>query len=68
MLVTWQVGNGDIDHAVWGRPEEMDEQNIQRPVYVVGAGANASGGADVMGETAAALAAGSILFKAIGLC
>ncbi|XP_067947684.1 uncharacterized protein [Watersipora subatra] len=58
-----QVGSGTIDHAHWGRPEEMDEQNITRPSYVLGAGANTSGGADVMGETAAALAAGSILFR-----
>ncbi|XP_067931580.1 endoglucanase E-4-like, partial [Watersipora subatra] len=58
-----QVGNGTIDHNHWGRPEEMDEQNIARPSYVLGAGASTSGGADVMGETAAAFAAGSILFK-----
>ena len=47
----------------------MDEKNINRPTYVVGAGAIAGGGADVMGETAAALAAGSIIFKTLGrLC
>lgn len=44
----------------------MDEQGIARPSSVVGAGANSSGGADVMGETAAALAAGSIVFKDSG--
>lgn len=44
----------------------MEEQNIQRPAYVLGAGNNVSGGADIMGESAAALAAGSILFKTSG--
>ena len=27
-----QIGKGDIDHAYWGRPEDM---RLQRPVYRV---------------------------------
>ena len=27
-----QVGNGDLDHAWWGRPEEM---TMERPAYKV---------------------------------
>jgi len=27
-----QIGNGDADHAFWGRPEEM---SMQRPAYKV---------------------------------
>ncbi|OWF45590.1 endoglucanase 13-like [Mizuhopecten yessoensis] len=52
-----QVGNGGTDHAVWGRPEDM---HMSRPSYKVDAG---KPGSDVAGETAAALAAGSIVFK-----
>lgn len=42
---------------MWARPEKM---TIARPVYSVTAG---KPGSDVAGETAAALAAASILFK-----
>jgi len=51
------------DHQQWERPED---NTLPRPSYVVGAGTTQSGGADVMGETAAALAAASIVFKATG--
>ena len=27
-----QIGKGDIDHAYWGRPEDME---MERPVYKV---------------------------------
>ncbi|XP_013393921.1 uncharacterized protein LOC106161500 [Lingula anatina] len=53
------VQSGDIsaDHAFWGRPEDL---NMYRPSYKVDV---SNPGSDVAGETAAALAAGSIAFK-----
>ena len=55
-----QVGNGDLDHAYWGRPEDM---TMNRPAYSV---TTSAPGSDVAGETAAALAAGSIAFSQTG--
>jgi endoglucanase len=55
-----QIGDGDADHAYWGRPEEM---TMNRPAYKITA---SSPGSDLAGETAAALAASSIYFKARG--
>ena len=55
-----QVGNGDADHAVWGRPEDM---SMNRPSYKITASAP---GSDLAGETAAALAAGSVYFTRRG--
>ncbi|XP_052791940.1 uncharacterized protein LOC128226088 [Mya arenaria] len=52
-----QVGNGDIDHAAFERPEDM---TTERPVYYVEPG---RAGSDVAGETAAALAAGYMVFN-----
>ena len=52
-----QCGNGDTDHAFWGRAEDM---TMDRPSYKISAGGP---GSDLAGETAAALAAASILFK-----
>ncbi|XP_046344335.2 endoglucanase 4-like isoform X1 [Haliotis rufescens] len=52
-----QVGNGDTDHNFWGRPEDM---TMARPAYKITA---SSPGSDVAGQTAAAMAAGSIAFK-----
>ncbi|KAL3687897.1 hypothetical protein R1sor_014206 [Riccia sorocarpa] len=52
-----QVGNGDLDHACWERPEDMQ---TSRQSYQV----NASyPGTEPAAETAAALAAASIVFK-----
>ena len=56
---TSQVGDGDADHAWWGRPED---NHMFRPTYAIGAG-KPTGGADIMGESAAAMAAGSVIFK-----
>ncbi|XP_077866394.1 endoglucanase E-4-like [Saccoglossus kowalevskii] len=53
----YQVADPGVDHAYWGRPEEMTDY---RPSYLVNASLP---GSDVAGETAAALAASSILFK-----
>lgn len=52
-----QVGLGDLDHAYWGRPEDM---NMYRPAFKI---TKSKPGSDLAGETAAALAAASILFK-----
>lgn len=52
-----QIGDGNADHAYWGRPEDM---TMNRPCMKISRG---TPGSDIAGETAAALAAGSILFK-----
>ena len=60
-----QVADGDADHSWWGRPEDNYQH---RPTFTIGAGKPA-GGADIMGETAAAMAAGYVVFKKFGkLC
>ncbi|KAL6839634.1 hypothetical protein ACP4OV_030573 [Aristida adscensionis] len=52
-----QVGDAFRDHSCWERPEDMD---TPRTVYKVDP---AHPGSDVAGETAAALAAASIVFR-----
>ncbi|KAI3888804.1 hypothetical protein MKX03_002083 [Papaver bracteatum] len=52
-----QVGDPSMDHRCWERPEDMD---TPRNVYKVSA---QNPGSDVAAETAAALAAASIVFK-----
>ena len=52
-----QVGNGQVDHAFWGPPETM---TMERPTYQIDA---AHPGSDLAGESAAALAAASIVFR-----
>ena len=52
-----QVGNGQTDHQYWYPPEYI---NYEYPSYKVDA---SSPGSEVAAETAAALAAASILFK-----
>ncbi|XP_076048787.1 uncharacterized protein LOC143029762 [Oratosquilla oratoria] len=52
-----QVGKGEWDHAYWGRPEDM---TMKRPAYKI---TKDKPGSDLAGETAAALAAASILFR-----
>lgn len=52
-----QVGNGTADHNWWGPAEVMP---MQRPAYKIDA---SKPGSDLAGETAAALAAASIIFK-----
>ncbi|CAL5031891.1 unnamed protein product [Urochloa decumbens] len=52
------VGEPDADHRCWERPEDAD---TPRTVYAVSASAP---GSDVAGETAAALAAASLVFRA----
>ncbi|KAK7300025.1 hypothetical protein RJT34_10856 [Clitoria ternatea] len=56
--VLWvQVGDGYTDHYCWQRPEDM---TTSRRAYKVDAD---NPGSDVAGETAAALAAASIVFR-----
>lgn len=52
-----QVGDGGLDHAYWGPAETM---TMARPAFRIDA---THPGSDLAGETAAALAASSILFK-----
>ncbi|KAG7165866.1 Endoglucanase E-4-like 17, partial [Homarus americanus] len=52
-----QVGKGGIDHSFWGRPEDMYKE---RPSYKIDKEAP---GTELACETAAALAAASIIFK-----
>ena len=52
-----QVGNGDDDHKWWGPAEVMP---MARPAYKIDA---TCGGADLAGETAAAMAASSMVFR-----
>ncbi|CAH1777623.1 unnamed protein product, partial [Owenia fusiformis] len=54
-----QVGDGHVDHSNWGRPEDM---TMERPSFQVN---TTCGGSEVAGETAAAMAAGSIAFRAV---
>ena len=59
LLFVFQVGDGHADHAQWGRPEEM---TIARPAFKIDQN---KPGSDLAGETAAAMAAGSIAFRKI---
>lgn len=52
-----KVGEPNMDHKCWERPEDMD---TPRTAYKV---STQSPGSDVAAETAAALAAASIVFK-----
>lgn len=56
-VVYVQVGDPLSDHNCWERPEDMD---TSRMAYRIDAN---NPGSDVAGETAAALAAASIVFK-----
>lgn len=53
------VGDPNSDHRCWERPEDMD---TARTVYSVSA---SNPGSDVAGETAAALAAASLVFRKV---
>ncbi|XP_073122066.1 endoglucanase 3-like isoform X2 [Henckelia pumila] len=57
------VGDPNADHRCWIRPEDMDAaSNPARSVYSV---SPSNPGSDVAGETAAALAAASIVFRKV---
>lgn len=56
--VLWgQVGKGSLDHAWWGSAEVMP---MERPAYKID---SACPGSDLAAETAAAMAASSLIFK-----
>jgi hypothetical protein len=52
-----QVGDFNLDHTFWGRPEDL---NMSRPAYKID---TQHPGSDLAGETAAALAAVSLVFR-----
>lgn len=52
-----QVGDAELDHGEWGRPEDMA---MARPAFKI---TEQRPGSDLAGETAAALAAASVLFQ-----
>jgi len=52
-----QIGDGNADHNYWGKPEDM---HMYRPCMKISRGTH---GSDITGESAAAMAAGSILFS-----
>ncbi|KAK7376082.1 hypothetical protein VNO78_34934 [Psophocarpus tetragonolobus] len=54
-----QVGNPEVDHNCWERPEDMNEE---RPLTQVN---SSFPGTEVAAETAAALASASLVFKEI---
>nr|AAF80585.1 beta-1,4-endoglucanase 2 [Panesthia cribrata] len=54
-----QVGEGNLDHNSWGRPEDM---TMERPAYKID---EQNPGTELAAETAAALAAASIVFKSV---
>ena len=56
-ILYYQVGDPHRDHAFWGPPDKI---NFPRPTYSCSSSAPCS---EVAGEMAAALAAGSLLFK-----
>ena len=56
-LVYGQCGNGDIDHAAWGRPEDS---TTARPCYAL---TDTKPGTEVAAGMAAALAGGYLLFR-----
>lgn len=60
LIFCCKVGNGDTDHAIWTRPEDM---TISRPPYYLN---SSKTGSDVAGGTAAALAAGALAFMGEG--
>ncbi|MBF0441213.1 MAG: glycoside hydrolase family 9 protein [Oligoflexales bacterium] len=56
--VLWgQVGNGSSDHAFWGAPEVM---TMIRPAYKID---ESCPGSDLAGETSAAMASASMVFR-----
>jgi hypothetical protein len=55
-----QVGNGDEDHKILTRTEDRPDKN--KPAYKIRA---EKPGSDLVGETSAALAAASLVFKKV---
>lgn len=55
-----QVGDGPSDHAFWGAAEVVTAKGLPRPVYKI---TEACPGTDLAAETAAAMAASSMVFR-----
>jgi hypothetical protein len=59
-----QAGDFGIDHAFWGRPEDLDAKvkkgEMTRPAYLINA---THPGSDIAGEASAALAAAAKVFE-----
>jgi hypothetical protein len=57
-----QVGNGDTDHAYWGRPEQLEQSSsgMPRPTYKLD---SSKPGSDLAGAIAAALASYSVIVR-----
>ena len=53
-----KVGNGVIDHSHWKAPEDME--SVERPAYKI---TRTSPGTELAAETAAAMAAASLVFN-----
>lgn len=58
-IILSQVGDGNADHQCWERPEDMD---TPRTLYKITPN---SPGTEAAAEAAAALAAASLVFKAV---
>jgi endoglucanase len=59
---TGQIGEADIDHQFWGRPSQYPINTLPRQQFVW---TQATKQADLLGSTAAALAAASLVYKDI---
>jgi endoglucanase len=58
--IVLQVGDADSDHGWWGRPEDNP---LYRPAFEL---SDRAPGSDLLGETAAALAASYLVFRDSG--
>nr|CAD7445147.1 unnamed protein product [Timema bartmani] len=54
-----QVASGTVDHNYWGRPEDM---TMERPAFKI---TTSAPGSDLAAETAAAMAAASLVFQSV---
>ena len=61
LLNLFRFGDGDLDHAYWGRPEDM---TMERPAWSITA---SQPGSDLAAETAAAFAAGYLVYRETGM-
>lgn len=58
-MLGWKVGDGDLDHKCWQRPEAITKK---RPAIQIN---SSFPGTDISAETAAAMASASLVFKKI---
>ncbi|KAL4457269.1 hypothetical protein ABPG75_012134 [Micractinium tetrahymenae] len=55
------IGNPDIDHNFWGRPQDQNTSSAKRPAYIWNL--TSQGASDLLGISAAALASASVLLR-----